>query len=212
MRELAADIQNGLNDTGTETYTVSVNAVTREFTFSATGLFDILATFDIDSLWPVVGIGADQLAVTTFTGATTGNVYFPQYPLQNYLPFEDKITAIDPNKTESTQGIVRSSTLGKVRRMKCNFQYITEKKFPTGSVIKSDLDAYQNARDFMDFATLSKTIEFIADTSNYNDFRKCVLIKTRTSSQGLDYELENLDSTGLPTFKRISNLEFQELP
>ncbi len=210
-RQLGQVIEDGLNNAGADNYTVTTNANTRTYTVASDNIFDLLANFDIDSLWPTVGFTVDEMAIASSTGSETGNIYYPQIPLQNYTPFEDTKVSISPNQTIAIQGTVRASTLGRVKRMKCSFEYITEKKFLYGSVIKTDENAFQNTRDFMDYITDKNVVEFIEDRTNFNIFKRCVLVRTRQSSQGLDYELENLDNNNFPGFKRISGLEFQEL-
>lgn len=209
---LRQEIMDLLNDNGTDVYTVTVNRASRTFTISATGNFDLLPSTDTDSVFSTIGITSDQTGSNTYTGDTTGNIYYPQFPVQNYTRFEDKIVAINGNQTKSFSGIARASSLGRIRVMECSFQWITEIDFGcNNSPLKTNTNAFQDTRDFLDFCIDKNRVEFIPDTSDFDTYNVCVLTRTNTSRDGLDYELESLDNINMPLFRRVSNLEWQEV-
>lgn len=216
LSEFTVELQKQLNTAGGQTYSVSVDRETRFITISASSNFSLLITSGTNastSVYSTAGFtGADLSGSNSYTGTAVGTVYTPQFFLDGYLPSTDNKKRTIATRKESASGKVEVVSYGETSEVKMNITLITDiDQGANSDAITTDLSGVQNARDFMDFITDIKPIEFMEDASNPSVFEKLILLTTPESNQGVDYELKELFNRNLPEYFETGRLTFRKL-
>jgi len=204
-----------LNDTGTLTYTVTLDRAVRRYTISATGTFSILGDTGQN-----VGLGAMKtLGFTTdvsgsasyVSDTVAGSEYKPQFPLQGYLDFDDNRELIGASVNESASGVVEVISFGERRFMEFNLKYITDKEGCDDSIIRSNATGLQDARDFLEFITNKSNLEFMKDVENRGVFSIVLLESTPESKSGTTFKLKELLAERLIGYYETGKLKFRKI-
>lgn len=216
LSEFVIELQQQLNANGTQSYSVSVDRSTRFITISASSNFSLLITSGTNastSVYSTAGFtGADLSGSNSYTGAAVGSVYTPQFYLDKYLPSTDNRKRTISTRKESASGKVEVVSWGETSEVRFNITLITNiDQGANSDAITTDLNGVQNARDFLDFITDIKPIEFMEDASNPSVFEKLILLSTPESSDGVNYELKELFNRGLPEYFETGRLTFRKL-
>ena len=211
LEELRQEIQNRLNDNGDLSYSVSVDRTTRRFTISADANFDLLPSeSNTGSLFEVIGYTSDKTGAMSYeSDVQTGRMYIPQFPLENYTPFDNDIRTIGGNKAEAPSGATRGINFGLLRHMTCDFAFISDIEHRKNSPIESNPNGEQDARDFMDYCISFGGMEFFEDRTNLTDFVQCIQISNGRNRNGQGYALERLGK--VYTYFQIRKLTFREI-
>jgi len=214
MSEFTAEVGAAINAVGTQTYTVTVDRSTRIITISAPGTFDLLITSGTNSdtsVYSAAGFtGADVTGLTTYSGVATGSEYIPQFYLKDYLPSINNRKKTSSTRKESASGKVEVVSYGSVSEVRMNITFITDVDQGADSdVITNNPTGVQNARDFMNFITDIKPVEFMEDVATPGTFEKLILLNTPQSSDGVDYELKELFSMGLAEYYETGKLTYR---
>ena len=211
LDNLRLEIQNRLNDNGSLSYNVQVDRATRLFTIIADANFDLLPSeSSTGSLFEVIGITADKTGALSYTSdVATGRVYLPQFPLENYTPFDNDIRTIGGAKAEAPSGATRGINFGLLRHMTCDFMFIADIEHRKDSPIESNANGVQDARDFMNYCITFGGIEFFEDRTNLNNFVKCIQIGNSGDRNGQGYKLDRVSK--LYEYFQIKKLTFREI-
>jgi hypothetical protein len=214
LQNFVQALSAALNDTGTLTYNVTVNRNTRRITISANANFSLLFNTSVNkgiSIKDVGGFGEiNYTGANTYTGAfASGDAYFPQFKLQNFIDFD--------MKKRSNAATVRTSATGRVEVVKysdnyfmsCDITLITN--IVNQSVIKNNPNGVEDALRFMNYATNKLDLEFVYDSNSADIFVPCILESTSDSREGIDFTLEPLYSRGLTGYFELRGLEFRRL-
>lgn len=205
--DFITELETALNNGGTDTYSVTIDRVSRTITISSTGTFDVLPTITAVNTLTQAGFTIDALAQASHTGdSASGKVYKPQFMLQNYIPFLNDVSSVRGVVSRSPDGTTKASNFGTDRFMSTEFTFITNKSL---GVIEYNANGLQDARDFMSYAITKNDMEFLEDR-DAQSFTKCVLESTSGSRDGLDYKIESLEKLGLIDVFRITSLKFRE--
>ena len=201
ISELVDAVSLAMNEAGTQAYVVSFDRSTRLITISAASNFSLLAVSGTNAgfgVLPTLGFTTDRTGSNSYTSDTVvGNVYTPQFPLQNFRGFEDNEEAIDSSTNETPSGVVEVITFGMKRFMSFNIRYIKDGALCDNSPYGNDPNAVQNARDFLSFCITKARLEFMKDNTDPNTFDVILLESTPKSSQGVAYELRELYDIGI---------------
>lgn len=195
-------------------YSASMDRTTRITTIEkASGTFSILGatgSYSGQSILSVIGFAAvDTSAAATHSGTSeSGESWNPQFPISNYIPFNENIKAADSSVNKSVSGETESFTFGTESFMSGEFLYMND-GFSTNSEIKNDATGRQKAIDFFTYAIGKKKLEFMYDETDPNTFTACLLESTSADSKGTGFRFDRM--RGLDTYKRTGKLVFREI-
>lgn len=214
--ELLTEVARALNTAGQQEYTVAFDRTTRQYTISSTDTFELLALTGASiGTSPFTLLGYDSV---DYTGANSyqapnaaGTEYTPQFPLQNYIGFEDQLESILPSINESTSGKVEIITFGNRRFMDFNIRFITDRPQSATSYITNNPNAVQDTRDFLTACVSKQNIEFMIDSLDRNSYDTILLETTRSSRTGTGFVLRELYNLGLSGFYETQNLKFRKV-
>ena len=214
--ELMTAVQEAMNLVGIQEYTVSFDRTTRLVTISAAGNFDLLfgsgsnASTSIASLlgFPAV----DQTGTNSYTGTTAiGTAYRPQFPLQDYVDFEDFQNNVGASVNESGSGKVEVVTFGLIEFAQFNIRYITNRSRPKDNILENNSSAVEEARDFLRFIITKSNLEFMKDRDTPSTFFTVLLESTRLSRDGVGYRLRELTNQNLDGYFDTGRLLFRKV-
>jgi len=212
---LSVEIARAMNQVGENEYQCLIDRANRTFTISADGVFDLLLTsiYSESDIFEVIGFAVDdKTGLTTYTSDNaTGTLFKPQFVLQNYTDFENERISIGGVRNESANGInVENVKFGSYNVMTCNIKYVTNNNMGRGNTIENNQNAMQELRDFMNYITDLRPVEFIPDRDQPTmDVSECLLNSTRESKSGLNYKIKRVQGstrhfeTGELKFRRI---------
>lgn len=209
LSNLVNTIQNLMNTTGDNIYSVTVNRSTRIFTITGDAVFSLLPSQSATNAFSVIGFTSDKTGLLTYdSDVITGNEYRPQFPLEDYIPFEDNVKQIKGAVSEAPSGITQSTSFGFQKFMECSFRFIgdiTQKGLP----IEYNPNGRQDARDFLDYCITKGEIEFMYDRDDLDTFHVCVFERVSGDSKGLGYKLKPIRKS--TKYFELKNLVFREL-
>lgn len=214
--ELVLELQRALNAVGSQVYTVTADRATRRVTISAAEPFELLGLTgpgEFASAYPIFGFRTDidLVGSNSYTGDFgAGKEYIPQCYLQSYVSPENNKRPIDAVKKKTATGVVESVRFGEERLMECEMLFITNIPQPSGSIIRSNLEAVEQANDFLSYATTLAEVEFMPDENDPENFQVLVLESTEYDSNGMGYKLREEYEDGLPGYFRSGILVWQQ--
>lgn len=217
LTEYVAEIQRALRAAGTQAYVVSLNRTTRRLTFSAPLAFQLRSNTGTragSSAWSMMGVStsADHLANTSYTATSgAGSEYVTQYPVDQYMSFEDNIEKEAATVNATPAGIVQLIDFGDVPRCEMNLRLITNLNLYagcSGQPFVYNASGIAAAKAFMAYILTKARVEFMPDQASPAVFTKCFLEATADDRMGTRYELKNMKtpdiySTGRLTFRKV---------
>ena len=214
LTEILVAVKTAMDAAGTDTYTISVDRATRIITISSTGTFSLL-------LATGSGIGQGTFGLLGFDGASdtstasshigtaaSGFEFRNQFVIQDFVSDDDFQEKIDSSVNESANGVLEVVNFGTRKFTEFSLKFITNKP-GDGQIIRHNSTGVEDARAFLQEITKKNPIEFMIDESNTTSFKKLVLEKTPTSSQGTSYKLNELVRQNAPGYYEINNLKFR---
>lgn len=160
-------VTDALNAAGDNTYQVEIDRSTGVVTISADADFDILlSTGSADTtIHELLGFtqGSDLTGSDTYAGAgICGEVYYPQFLLQDYTPPEHFVESIEATVNRSASGRVEVVTFGQESKIEFNLKYITSLPMD-GQVILNSATGREDAIAFLNYVSKKKRFEFFPD-------------------------------------------------
>lgn len=213
----AVEISRAMNESGTNSYTVTVNRGDDTLTITGTGTFVLLAGSGSQvttSPFSLMGFAAiDTASLSAHTGESrSGFQYRPQFLLQSFLDFNDNKSKLNPSINQSASGKVEVVSFGDVRFMTCNITLATDIQQGGKNVaIENNPTGIADLRSFMEFIIDKGNIEFIPDRDNPSVFTTCFLESTPTDAKGVSYELKELYTRGLAEYFETGILKFRKI-
>ena len=216
LTEYVNEIARALTWYGTQAYDAQVDRETRIITISAAAPFTILFGSGINSgasTAPLAGFElVDTAPGTEHTGTLpSGEAYFPQCPINSYVPFKHWKGASGAAVNVSASGRSTVVSFGSLSRMKCNIYAITNSDLGENSVIMNNPNAVQECLTFLEYLTLKKPVEFMFDKDTPDDFDPCVLESTKDSKEGISFELYEGLGKGLRNIYETDTLIFRKV-
>jgi hypothetical protein len=202
-----------MNAQGSQDYTVSFDRDTRLVTISASSNFDLLATTGTSgfSILSALGFLTDKTGSNSYTSdLAIGNTYTPQFLLQDWVAPENNKEGIEPSVQESANGEIEVLTFGDRSFFEFNIRFINDFDRAPNSLIETDINAIQNARNFLDFCTNRSPLELMRDRDDRNTFETIRLERTRSDRSGVGFDLREMRGlqgwyeTGTLVFRKIS--------
>jgi len=213
--EFCQALKTALDAAGALTYTVNFNRLTRKITVSATGNFSLLKTSGDHvgaSPWSLMGFTqvGDLSGAATYTGATaSGDAYYPQFKLQDYVGPEDLQQAVDAVVTKSASGRPEVYKFGIEKFIEMNLMFATD--IAQSGPIQSNPTGVDDLRRFMQFLITKAPCEFMESVSDLNAYYTVMLESTQESQNGVGYRLREMYDKGLPGYFQTSKLKFRVL-
>lgn len=216
LTDFVTEVERAMNAEGGQEYTVTLTRSTRIITISAPSNFELLTSSGLTlgtSAFSLIGFsGADKTGFNSYDGnSPSGDEYRPQFYLQNYVDFDDIQEASSSSVSTSAQGVVQVASFGNNKFMECNITNITDLEKVKGNWIENDINAVQNFRNFMLYATKKGEMEFLPNRDDSSSFTKCILESTRMSRNGTGFTIYELYGKGLPNFFESKKLKFREV-
>lgn len=213
--ELGVELQRALNESGLLNYTVLANRLTRKYTISADGVFDILAgtgAYFGSLLFQTLGFNTtDKTGLTTYTSDNaTGFEWRPQLQLFNYVPSNLREGSVQATQDESGAGKIEIVNFGTVNYMECESKYITS-RHDKPDIIELDINGVTNAISFLKYARKKNRIEFMPDRNAPDTYETFILQKTADSSNGLEVKLYEMTGQNLQDYYETRLLTFRKV-
>jgi hypothetical protein len=215
LTSYALEIAQRMTLAGTQTYTATVDRVTRKITISAPGAFELLTATGSQqaiAIWNLAGFTtiADKTGDSTYEGENAaGFEYRPQLTLFDYLALEDNLVKESSSVNISANGVVQTISFGDGQRMECGIRGATNL---TGLKIKpffENANGRQALRDFMNYLITKSKVEFMPDVADRNTFYELLLDSTSADRNGTRYKIENMK--GANDFYETGPLVFRKV-
>ena len=215
MTDLMVEVERAMNDAGQETYTVTLDRTTRLVTISSTDTVELLVATGSNgnSVFPLLGFtGADRTGASSYTGDTAiGTEYIPQFPLQDFVDFDNNLDNIQSSVQETASSVVEVITFGNRQFTEFNITFITDRFKTKGNIIQNNSSAVAEARAFMTFAITKQNIEFMKDKSNRGTFDTMLLERTPQARDGTAFLLRELVNRGFEDYFETGRIRFRKV-
>lgn len=216
LNEFGNKVATALNEIGDNTYTVTLDRTTRKFTISADANFDLLVTTGTQvaiSAFSLIGFTTNRSGSNSYEAdVASGFLYEPQAPVRDYQPFDNNQQAVQAKVNESSSGDnIEVVKYGTRKIMSLNIKYVTDIDVSASDYLDNDPTAVSKLRTFMEYITGKKPIEFIPDKTDLTTFTPCILESTRSSRDGVGFELRELYSEGLSFYFESGLLQFRQI-
>lgn len=212
LTDFTSEVVKALNAEGDNTYTISLDRLTRKITINCDANFDLLVTTGTQSeisAFSLIGFTSNKSGSNSFESDTgSGFAYYPQYNLQNYVDFQDILESVDSSVNTSASGLVEVINFGRVNFMECNIKYATD--IIGQGAIDNNANGVSDLRQFMTYITNKYPLEFVKDKDAVN-FNSCILERSAKSKDGTSFQLYELYSQGLAYYYETKTLVFREL-
>lgn len=201
---------------GGQNYTCEIDRETRIPTILAEDPFSLLFETGSNaaaSIASMAGFEEEDLAAAISHEAVnpSGEAYFPQCPLNNYVPFKHWKGVSGAAVNVSAAGRSTIVSFGSLSRMKCNIYAITDLNLGDSSAIKNNPNAVQECLDFLDYITVKNPVEFMFDMDDPDVFDPCILESTKDSKEGVSFELYEGLGKGILNIYETNNLIFRKV-
>lgn len=213
LTSFANAVANALNGAGDNVYNVLIDRTTRKLTINSDNNYDLLySARPTNSLFELLGFTSDKLAdISHEADIGSGSVYYPQFKLQDYMPFRDNKSFLQGKINESASGIPEIVSFGTLRTMDLNITFINDEQQSIDSPIENNGTGVEDARDFMEFCINKSYLEFMEDREDADTYYTVMLEKTPASSDGIGYSLKNLASRKLPKYYETGKITFRNI-
>jgi hypothetical protein len=203
LETFAQEVVRAMNAAGSQSYTATVNRVTRKISISALNSFTLLAgtgTRKGEGPWELLGQSVDKSGTTIEMDGPAGSIFTPQFSLQSYIAPDNWKESLKAVVNESAFGDVEVVRFGTVRFTQFDVRFQTNRTQASGSPILNDANGVLHLRQFMEFAITKGLVEFMRDKNTPNQFVTVRLESTPESSQGVGFQLKEQYDRGLPEF------------
>lgn len=214
-KTLSNELKKKIEEVSEFTYSVIFNRITRKWSITnQTGNFEIkFATgpFVDKSCSAVFGFNpVDISGSASFTSQNvSGYEYKTQFHLQSYRDTNTNRKAIDGLVNKSSNGVIEVIKFGNERFMSCEMLYVTEIVQQFGSIVRTNVNGFNDLIQFMDWCTEKAPIEFMPNEDDQETYQEFILESTDKSTIGLDYEIDEMYDRSLPFYFKTGPLKFR---
>jgi hypothetical protein len=218
LTSYAQEVRRAMNEvSGGNNYEVSLDRNTRILTISGDNPFTLYTqtgSIILISAFRMMGFN-DLQNLTGFNSYSgqfgSGDVYAPQFFLQDYQDFRFNQKTASANVNQSASGLVEIVSYGNVKLMSCNIKYINTYTQPDNSIFENNPNAIDETLTFLEYLITKGRIEFIADRDDANEYVECILDSTSKEQNGTAFELRELYSQGLNGYFETGLLRFRKI-
>ena len=218
LTSYAQEVRRAMNEvSGGNNYEVSLDRNTRILTISGDNPFTLLTqtgSIILISAFRMMGFNdlQDLTGFNSYSGQFgSGDVYAPQFFLQDYQDFRFNQKTASANVNQSASGLVEIVSYGNVKLMSCNIKYINTYTQPDNSIFENNPNAIDETLTFLEYLITKGRIEFIADRDDANEYVECILDSTSKEQNGTAFELRELYSQGLNGYFETGLLRFRKI-
>ena len=205
-------VATAMNNAGTQTYTVTLDRLTRKVTISSVAVFTlpVLTTTVLNNAFALLGFtGANRTGSNIYTGnLPIASEYVPQFKLQDYMPTATNQKSIDPTVRKTADGQIEVVRFGTERMLELSIKYATNKPMD-GVVIRNNPTGVEDLVAFMEHVITKAAVEFMPDMLSPNDFQILIIEKTADSKDGMAYSLDEQYKKNLPDIYESGKLTFR---
>lgn len=214
LETIADAVAGALTEAGGQTYSASVNRITRKITISAPGNFELLVSSGShlgSSAYSVIGFtGADLTGDDNYLGNQgAGSEYTTQFILQSYIPASNYQQAADAVVNKAASGRVEVVTYGTEQFIEMDLKFVTDIAQDASSPIRQNLSGVAALRTFLQFLVTKAPVEFMADEDDESTFETLILESTPLDQKGTGYKMRELYDRGLPGYFETGVLKFR---
>ena len=197
------------------TYVVTFDRATRKITIEANGNFDLLCTTGSHSgsaPWGMMGFSTaqDLTGADEYTGQLeAGDVYRPQFWLQDYIPSTDWQEAVDATVNETATGEVNVTQFGIRKFIQMNIKFATNLNLGPRSIVRRNPTGKEDLTRFMQYITSKAPVEFIHDENSPSTYETIVLESTPENQKGVGFKLKELYDQNFPDCYQTGLLKFR---
>jgi hypothetical protein len=218
LTSYAQEVRRAMNEvSGGNNYEVSLDRNTRILTISGDNPFTLLTqtgSIILISAFRMMGFNdlQDLTGFNSYSGQFgSGDVYAPQFFLQDYQDFRFNQKTASANVNQSASGLVEIVSYGNVKLMSCNIKYINTYTQPDNSIFENNPNAIDETLTFLEYLITKGRIDFIADRDDANEYVECILDSTSKEQNGTAFELRELYSQGLNGYFETGLLRFRKI-
>lgn len=215
FEQLMVQIKNALDLASTlpQAYFVTALRSTRKVQITAAANFDLLISSGTQagvSPWSLLGFtNGDMTGGNDYTGdSASGDVYRPQFLLQDFTHPDKDVTYVDSSINESTNGDTQVVSFGLRRFMSFSMKFITNQA-TDGFVIRHNPYGEEDTVAFLQACITKSPLEIMLDEAAPNAFITLLLESTSASSDGTGYTLRAMTSNNLPDYYETGILRFR---
>ena len=194
-------VASAMNNAGTQSYSITLDRLTRLVTISADANFDLLVVTGspASTAFSRLGFtGFDRTGTNIYTGdLPIAKVYEPQFKLQDYMPSSVNTSSIDPTVRKTADGRVEVVRFGTEKFVEMQIKFATNRPMD-GVVIKNNPTGVEDLIDFMEHLITKEAVEFMPDVGDPNTYQIIRIEKTKGDKNGMAYELEEQYKKNLP--------------
>lgn len=211
---LQTAIKTALDAAGTLTYTVVFDRDTRKYTISSGSNFDLLLDTGTQSglaPWTLLGFtgSSDLTGQSSYeSDSVSGDIYEPQFILQDYVEPDHFQESIDSNVLESANGNIETVSFGVRKFIEMNIQYITDIE-QDGKTIKTNPSGVADAVRFLENLKTKGQIEFMPNIDSRSNFISLLVEVLPGNSNGTGFKLREELGINLPKYYRTGKLKFR---
>jgi hypothetical protein len=214
-QDFLAAIKTAMDAVGDETYTLTIDRISKKITVAGTDTFELLISSGSQ-------IGTSPFSLMGFTGSVdltgaasyegdseSGQSYEPQFFLEDYTPSANFKRREDSAVNVAASGAVEVISFGLVGFFQMSFKFITDKT--PQKVIKSNSSGVSNANNFFTEITKRGQFEFMPDINDRTTFSTVVLDSLDGDRRGTGYRLRELVGQNLPGYFEVNNVLLREI-
>lgn len=221
MTGLATEAARALNETGTLTYTVTVDRETRVFTISTTATISLLcltgSNIGLDA-YEVLGFDttSDKTGASSYAAENAaGKEFTPQFFLQEYIDFDDFQGFASSNVNESASGKVEIYSLGSRQFAEFDIKFqnngLTNSAAGTGGAVEYDATGHDNLVEFMQYTIKKGDFEFMKDRDTVTSFDTVLMESAPGDKKGTSYKLKELYSQNLQGWFNTGKIKLRKV-
>jgi hypothetical protein len=211
---LQTAIKTAMDGAGALTYTVVFDRDSRKYTISSTSNFELLiGTGTQRGLSPFSLLGfsgsVDLTGALTYTSdSVSGDVYEPQFILQDYVDPEHMKEKIDATVHESANGNIETVSFGTRRFVEMNMMFINN-YVQDGKVIKNNASGVADCVRFLENLITKGDVEFMPNINSRSNFLTLKIETLQGSSNGTGYLLKEELGKNLPGYYQTGKMKFR---
>jgi len=205
-------VASAMNNAGTQSYSVTLDRLTRLVTISSTNPFSLLVATGspASTTFTKLGFtGSDRTGANTYTGnLPIAKEYQPQFILQDYMASDINTKSIDPTVRKTADGQVEVVRFGTEKFVEMQIRFATNRPMD-GRVIKNNPSGVEDLVDFMEHVISKEALEFMPNEMDPNTYQILMIDKTADDKNGMAYSLDEQYKKNLPDIYDTGKLTFR---
>jgi hypothetical protein len=154
-------------------------------------------------------LASDLTGSSSYTSdSVSGDVYEPQFILQDYVRPEHNQEKVDATIHESANGDIETVSFGTRRFIEMNMMFINNFA-QDGKVIKNNATGVEDVERFLQNLITKGDVEFMPDISVKGNFLSLKIESLNGNSKGTGYMLKEEIGKNLPGYYQTGKMKFR---